>query len=58
MFRSALDDIADLGRERRTRLRKEFGRVDPIKGVDAEKIAAVGRMSLPLARKVLAKLGA
>jgi excinuclease ABC subunit C len=56
VFRSALDDVGGLGPEGRTRLLKAFGSIEAIKASDPERIAAVGRMPLPLAKKIVAKL--
>jgi excinuclease ABC subunit C len=56
VFRSALDDIAGVGPERRGRLLRGFGTVEAMKAVPVAEIAKIGRMPLPLAQKILDKL--
>jgi excinuclease ABC subunit C len=52
VFASVLDTVSGLGPEKRNRLLKHFGSIEPIGRASAEEIATVGRMPLPLAQKV------
>lgn len=52
VFASVLDTVSGLGPEKRNRLLKHFGSIEPIGKASAEEIATVGRMPLPLALKV------
>ena len=52
VFASVLDTVAGLGPERRNRLIRHFGSIDPIGNAPADEIATIGRMPLPLAEKV------
>ncbi|MBX7145325.1 MAG: excinuclease ABC subunit UvrC [Oligoflexia bacterium] len=51
--RSALDGIAGVGPERRSRLLRAFGSIEQIAGAADTEVAKAGRMPLPLARKIL-----
>ena len=56
VFRSALDEIAGVGPERRGRLMREFGSVAQLAKASAEEIATKGRMPLALAEKIVRSL--
>lgn len=53
VFRSALDDIAGVGPERRSRLLRHYGSVEAIRGASVDEIATVGRMPRLLAEKIV-----
>ena len=52
--RSILDDIPDIGKERRRALMKHFGTIEAIRGADLEALKAVPSMNEKAARSVLA----
>jgi len=55
-IKSALDDIAGVGKSRRELLLKEFGSVERIKQATAEDLARVRGISVTLAQKILTAL--
>ncbi|MFM1846934.1 MAG: hypothetical protein RL417_408, partial [Pseudomonadota bacterium] len=56
VFRSVLDEIAGVGPERRSRLLRHYGSIEKIRSAPVGEIAAVGRMPLPLAEKIVRTL--
>ncbi|MBN8548309.1 MAG: excinuclease ABC subunit UvrC [Deltaproteobacteria bacterium] len=53
VFKSALDTIAGVGPERRSRLLRTYGSVEAMRRADPHELAKAGRMPLPLAEKIL-----